>query len=48
MNSISLLQQGVEIAHQFLEGTVADVTEAQLHWSPPGNAHAYQAKRVTK
>jgi DinB superfamily len=43
MNSISLLQQGVEIAHQFLEGTMADVTEAQLHWSPPGNANALGA-----
>jgi hypothetical protein len=39
MHSIGLLQQGIQIAHQFLEGTMADVTEAQLHWIPPGIAN---------
>src|SRR5262245_32451281 len=43
MNGVSALQQGVQTAHEFLEGTMADVTEAQLHWAPPGTAHGIGA-----
>src|SRR5262249_2817258 len=43
MNGVSALQQGVQTAHEFLEGTMADVTEAQLHWAPPGTAQGIGA-----
>ncbi len=39
MDSVSLLRQQLQSAHQFLEGTMADVTDQQAHWSPPGLAN---------
>jgi hypothetical protein len=36
--AISLFREQVKAAHQLVEGTVADVTEKQAHWIPPGIA----------
>ena len=38
MDSISLLAKQIELAHLFLEGTMADVTPEQAHWQPGGRA----------
>ncbi len=38
MDSISLLRQQLQEAHQFLEMTMQDVTAEQAHWAPPGKA----------
>ncbi len=38
MDSISLLVKQIELAHLFLEGTMADVTPEQAHWQPGGRA----------
>ena len=35
----SLLRQQAQIAHQILEGTMADVNDTQMHWVPPGVAN---------
>ncbi len=45
-NSISLLREQLQEAHQFLEATMADVTPEQAHWSPPGNATPLGASYV--
>jgi len=37
-NVISLLREQLKGLHEILEGTVADVTEEQAHWIPPGMA----------
>ncbi len=39
MDAISLLRQQVEEAREVLDGTMADVTPQQVHWSPPGKAN---------
>jgi hypothetical protein len=39
MSISSLLRMQAQIAHQILEGTMADVTETQAHWTPPGIAN---------
>ena len=38
MDAITQLRALYEQAHQVLEGTMADVSPEQVHWSPPGNA----------
>lgn len=38
MDSISLLREQLRAAHEYLDGTMADVTPEQLHWIPPGRA----------
>jgi hypothetical protein len=38
VDAIALLRQQFQITHNFLEGTMADLTEEQAHWSPPGAA----------
>jgi hypothetical protein len=39
VDAITLLRQQLSTAHQFLEGTMADVTPEQAHWLPPGLAN---------
>ena len=39
MNAISVLQEGAQWAHEFLEMVTADVTPEQAHWCPPGIAN---------
>lgn len=39
MSQVSLLREQVKQAHQFLEGTMNDVTAEQSHWAPPGKAN---------
>jgi hypothetical protein len=36
--AILLLREQLKAAHQLLEGTMADVTEQEAHWAPPGIA----------
>lgn len=36
MDSITVLRDLMQGAHEFLEGTMADVTTAQAHWLPAG------------
>src|SRR5207237_3160742 len=36
MDSISLLREQLRAAHEYLDGTMADVTPEQMHWIPPG------------
>ena len=38
MNTLELLRDQLEDAHSVLEWTMADVTEEQLYWTPPGIA----------
>jgi hypothetical protein len=38
MNGIDLCRNLIRSAHDFLEGTMADVTPEQLAWDPPGKA----------
>ncbi len=40
MDTVSLLKASIEGAHQVLEGTMADVTQEQADWAPPGKAHS--------
>src|SRR3990172_1589600 len=37
-NVISLLREQLKTVHEILEGTMADVTPEQAHWTPPGVA----------
>ncbi len=39
MDSVTLLRQQLHTAQQWLEGTMADVTSEQAHWTPPGVAN---------
>jgi hypothetical protein len=39
MKAISVLQEGTQWAHEFLEMVTADVTPEQAHWHPPGIAN---------
>ena len=39
MEAITLLRQQLQSAHQWFEGTMADVTQEQMDWLPPGNAN---------
>jgi hypothetical protein len=36
--AIVLLREQIQAAHQLVEGTIANVTPEQAHWSPPGVA----------
>ena len=36
--AVSLLREEIKTAHQYLEGTLGDVTEELVHWIPPGTA----------
>jgi hypothetical protein len=38
MDAMQLLRLQIDFAHQVMEGTMADVTPEQAHWSPPGRA----------
>jgi hypothetical protein len=46
MDSISLLREQLRAAHEYLEGTMADVTPEQAHWIPPGTATPIGANYV--
>lgn len=39
MDSIALLREQIKGAHEIMEGTMADVTQAQMDWAPPGLAN---------
>jgi hypothetical protein len=39
MDSITLLRNQIKGAHEVLEGTMADVTQTQMDWAPPGIAN---------
>lgn len=43
MNAIELYRNLILSAHEFLEGTMADVTPEQLTWDPPGRAFSIGA-----
>ncbi|MGH9896691.1 MAG: DinB family protein [bacterium] len=43
MNAIELYRTLLRSAHDFLEGTLADVTPAQFTWDPPGKAFSIGA-----
>jgi hypothetical protein len=43
VNSVEVYRNLVRSAHDFLEGTLADVTPAQLTWDPPGKAFSIGA-----
>lgn len=40
MDSVSLLGQQIQSAHQVVGGTIADLTPEQAHWQPAGKAIA--------
>lgn len=46
MTSIELYRDLLRSAHDFLEGTMADVTPRQLTWDPPGTAFSIAANYV--
>ncbi len=46
MEAIELLRLQVRQAHEYLEGTMADVTPEQVHWPPPGTANPIGATYV--
>src|SRR5438552_943919 len=39
MDAITLLRSQLQTAHQFMEGTMADATQEQADWQPPGVAN---------
>ncbi|MBM3139556.1 MAG: DinB family protein [Chloroflexi bacterium] len=39
MNGADVMRRQVEAAHQWFEGTVADVTQAQADYLPAGTVH---------
>ena len=39
MDAVSLLQQQSFSAHEWLDGTLGDVTPEQVHWAPPNGLH---------
>jgi hypothetical protein len=43
MHAIALYRSLLRNAHEFLEGTVADVTPTQFAWDPPGTAFSIAA-----
>ena len=43
MDAIELYRNLLRSAHDFLEGTLADVTPAQFTWDPPGKAFSIGA-----
>lgn len=43
MNAIELYRNLIHSAHEFLEGTMADVAPAQFTWDPPGKAFSIAA-----
>ncbi len=40
MDSVALLRQQIQTAHEIVEGTVADLTPEQAHWKPGRRAMA--------
>jgi hypothetical protein len=43
LNAIDALRTQHKVAHDFLEGTIGDVTAAQADWTPPGVANRLAA-----
>lgn len=43
MSRVSTLREQLRFAHEFLEGTMETVTDAQAHWRPAGTALAIGA-----
>ncbi|HEX6607614.1 MAG TPA: DinB family protein [Chloroflexia bacterium] len=39
MDAVTLLREQISTAHEWLEGTMADVTAEQADWAPPGIAN---------
>ena len=39
MDTVQQLRDLFQAAHQFLEGTLGDLTPEQATWAPPGKAH---------
>jgi hypothetical protein len=39
MDAIALLREQIKGAHDIMEGTMADVTQPQMDWTPPGLAN---------
>ena len=46
MNAIELYRNLIRSAHEFLEGTMADVTPEQFTWDPPGKAFSIGANYI--
>jgi DinB superfamily len=46
MDTLTLLREQLQQAHQFLESTMADVTPEQAHWIPPGIANPLGATYI--
>lgn len=46
MNATDLLKSQIQMAHMFLDGTCADVTDEQAHSVPGGTAHPIGATMV--
>ena len=44
MDSVALLRQQYQMMHYMLEGTMAELTPEQAHWSPPGVAKPIAAE----
>lgn len=38
MDAVTLLQQQIKSTHEIVQGTVADLTAEQAHWTPAGKA----------
>ena len=43
MDAVSYLRMDMQWAHEFLEMTLGDLTDEQLHWHPPGVANPISA-----
>jgi hypothetical protein len=43
MSQVAGLRMAFQLMHEFLEGTVADVTDDQAKWQPPGRANSVGA-----
>jgi DinB superfamily len=43
MNAVETYRRLLQSAHEFLDGTMADVTPAQLVWDPPGKSFSIGA-----
>ena len=46
MNAVSLIREQVQQAHELLAATMADVTQEQAQWIPPGTANPLGATYV--
>ncbi len=43
MHAMTLMKQEVRLAHKYLNRVTADMTQAQMEWTPPGIANAAAA-----